>query len=119
MPASLLPYLPVTLGARSPPAGVPMLAMSTLMMPAATVTTMTNPWPIPVAQAKFTTGGGGGGAGAVGERTGGESNGKLAPLNHNATGNKSGTSRACKNRCVLERRASALELLWLIIILVS
>jgi hypothetical protein len=79
-----------------------MLAMSTLMMPAATVTTMTNPGPIPVAQAKFTTGGGGGVAGAVGERTGGESNGKLAPLNHNATGNKSGTSRACKNRCVLE-----------------
>jgi hypothetical protein len=72
-----------------------MLAMSTLMMPAATMTTMTNSGPIPVAQAKFATGGGGGVAGAVGERTGGESNGKLAPLNHNVTGNKSGRSRSC------------------------
>ncbi|XP_021920564.1 nucleolysin TIA-1 isoform X2 [Zootermopsis nevadensis] len=89
MPASLLPYLPVTLGARSPPAGVPMLAMSTLMMPAATMTTMTNPGPIPVAQAKFAAGGGGVVGGPVGERTGGEPNGKLAPLNHNAAGNKS------------------------------
>lgn len=68
-----------------------MLAMSTLMMPAATMTTMTNPGPIPVAQAKFAAGGGGGVVGGVvGERTGGEPNGKLAPLNHNATGNKSG-----------------------------
>ncbi|KAK7863513.1 hypothetical protein R5R35_009064 [Gryllus longicercus] len=69
MPASLLPYFPVTLSARSP--SVPMLAMSTLMMPAATMTTMTNPGPIPVPQAKF------------------EANGKLA-LNHNASaGSKS------------------------------
>jgi len=97
MPASLLPYLPVTLGARSPPAGVPMLTMSTLMMPAATMTTMTNPGPIPVAQAKFATGGGVGVAGAVGERTGVESNGKLAPLNHNVTGNKSGRSPTCSS----------------------
>jgi hypothetical protein len=65
------------------------------MMPAATMTTMTNPGPIPVAQAKFAAGGGGGVGGAVGERAGGEPNGKLAPLNHNATGNKSGRTSAC------------------------
>ncbi|PSN44582.1 hypothetical protein C0J52_25445 [Blattella germanica] len=87
MPASLLPYLPVTIGVRSPPAGVPMLAMSTLMMPAATMTTMTNPGPIPVAQAKFAAGGGGGGGGAV--TAAAEPNGKLAPINHTAPGNKS------------------------------
>ncbi|KAJ4449737.1 hypothetical protein ANN_01141 [Periplaneta americana] len=67
-----------------------MLAMSTLMMPAATMTTMTNPGPIPVAQAKFAAGGGGGGGGAVAAPGVGEPNGKLAPLNHNAAGNKSG-----------------------------
>lgn len=78
-----------------------MLAMSTLMMPAATMTTMTNPGPIPVAQAKFAAGGGGVVGGPVGERTGGEPNGKLAPLNHNAAGNKSGKINAYDSPRVL------------------
>lgn len=73
MPASLLPYVSATcLSPRSAAAAaVPMLAMSTLMMPAPTMTTMTNPGPIPVAQAKF------------------EANGKL-PLAHAPATNKAG-----------------------------
>lgn len=49
-----------------------MLTMSTLMMPAPTMTTMTNPGPIPVSHTKL------------------ESNGKLTLNNHNTTINKSG-----------------------------
>lgn len=53
----------------------PMLAtMSTLMMPAATMTTMTNPAPIPVAQAKL------------------EANSKPTLNNHNSS-NKSGKKK--------------------------